>query len=235
MKKCKYCQSEIDDKAKICPNCGKKQSHNVRNIVLGAIVVLILIAAFNGNDDTIPTSSNNQTNKSKQQVESKKKVTIIDFSNMSYSDIESWCKNNSINVVKNTSYSDSIAKDAFVSQSIAANAAAYEGDKITITYSLGKEPTLSQKNALKKAQLYLSTMAFSYDGLVKQLEYEKFSHEDAEYGVDNCGANWDEQAVKKGKTYLDTMAFSRQGLIEQLEYEGFTAEQATYAVNQIGL
>ena len=25
MKKCKYCQSEIDRKAKICPNCRKKQ------------------------------------------------------------------------------------------------------------------------------------------------------------------------------------------------------------------
>ncbi len=24
-KKCKYCQSEIDKKAKICPNCKKKQ------------------------------------------------------------------------------------------------------------------------------------------------------------------------------------------------------------------
>ena len=28
MKKCKYCQSEIDAKAKVCPNCKKNVSGN---------------------------------------------------------------------------------------------------------------------------------------------------------------------------------------------------------------
>lgn len=41
MKKCKYCQSEIDQKAKICPHCRKKQSH--ANIILFTIVSLIII------------------------------------------------------------------------------------------------------------------------------------------------------------------------------------------------
>lgn len=94
--------------------------------------------------------------------------------------------------------------------------------------------TLGMKNALKKADEYLRFMAFSYTGLIKQLEYERFSHDEAVYAVDNCGADWYEQAVKKGYSYLDFMSFSRDGLIRQLEYEGFTTDQAVYAVNELG-
>ena len=94
--------------------------------------------------------------------------------------------------------------------------------------------TMGQTNALKKAKDYLRIMAFSYNGLVEQLEYEGFSHDEAVYGVDHCGADWNAQAVIKAKNYLDLMAFSRDGLIEQLEYEGFTAEQAAYGAQANG-
>ena len=57
--------------------------------------------------------------------------------------------------------------------------------------------SISKQNALKKAKSYLNYSAFSKQGLIEQLEYEKFSHEDAVYGVDNCGANWNEQVLKK--------------------------------------
>lgn len=95
--------------------------------------------------------------------------------------------------------------------------------------------TLSQRNAVAKAKSYLNYTAFSYQGLVKQLEYEQFSNADAIYGVDNCGADWNEQAVKKAKSYMDYSAYSRGGLIDQLIYEGFTQEQAEYGVNAVGL
>lgn len=96
------------------------------------------------------------------------------------------------------------------------------------------EPTMGQKNALAKAKSYLNYSAFSYKGLIEQLEYEKFSTADATYAVDNCGADWFEQAAKKAKSYLGFTSFSRDGLIEQLEYEGFTHEQAVYGVEQNG-
>ena len=53
MKKCKYCQTEIDKKAKICPNCHKKQSHIVRWILLGllAIIVVGVITGGSGEDN----------------------------------------------------------------------------------------------------------------------------------------------------------------------------------------
>lgn len=95
-------------------------------------------------------------------------------------------------------------------------------------------PTMGEKNALSKAKDYLRLMAFSYTGLIRQLEYEKFTHEEAVYAADNCGADWYEQAAQKAKDYLEYMSFSKIRLIEQLEYEGFTHEQAVYGVEQNG-
>ena len=94
--------------------------------------------------------------------------------------------------------------------------------------------TMGEKNALSQALSYLRTMPFSYSGLIEQLEYEGYTHQEAVYGVDNCGANWNEQAALKAQSYLDVMPFSRDGLIEQLEYEGFTREQAEYGVQAVG-
>lgn len=95
-------------------------------------------------------------------------------------------------------------------------------------------PTIGQQNALKSAKEYLDISAFSYSELVSQLEYEQYTHEEAVYAVDNCGADWNEQAARSAKEYLDIMSFSREGLIEQLEFDGFTNEQAVYGVEQNG-
>lgn len=94
--------------------------------------------------------------------------------------------------------------------------------------------TMGQRNALDTAKSYLSVMPFSRTGLIEQLEYEGYTHDEALYGVDHCGANWKDQAVKMAADYLETMSFSKSGLIEQLEYEGFTHEQAVYGVEQNG-
>lgn len=49
MKKCKYCQTEIDSKAKICPNCKKKQGpHIVRWVLIGIIAIAIISAIAGG-------------------------------------------------------------------------------------------------------------------------------------------------------------------------------------------
>lgn len=82
-----------------------------------------------------------------------------------------------------------------------------------------------KKDALESAKQYLNAMAFSYSGLIDQLEFEGYSTDEATYAADNCGANWKEQAVLAAMQYLDTMDFSKDGLIDQLEYEGFTFVQ----------
>lgn len=95
--------------------------------------------------------------------------------------------------------------------------------------------TVSQKNAVKSAKAYLDYSAFSYTGLIKQLEYEQFSHADAVYGADNSGADWFEQAAKAAKAYMEYSAFSRGSLIEQLKYEGYTQAQAEHGADAVGL
>lgn len=95
-------------------------------------------------------------------------------------------------------------------------------------------PTTGEKNALRSAREYLSFSAFSYTGLIHQLEYEGYSTEEATYAADNCNANWNEQAAKSAKEYLDMSSFSRQELINQLIYEGYTQEQAEYGVTRNG-
>lgn len=95
--------------------------------------------------------------------------------------------------------------------------------------------TVSQKNALGKAQSYLSFSAFSHDGLIDQLEYDQFSADDATYAADNCGADWNDQAAKQAKSYMSYSQFSRGELIDQLEYDKFTPDQAVYGANSVGL
>lgn len=95
--------------------------------------------------------------------------------------------------------------------------------------------TSGQKNALGAAKNYLEYQAFSRTGLIKQLEFEKYSTEDATFAADNLGADWNEQAAKKAKEYLDMQSFSRQGLIDQLTFEGFTPAEAEYGVSQSGM
>ena len=64
------------------------------------------------------------------------------------------------------------------------------------------------------------------------MEFEQFTADQATYGVDNCGADWDEQAVKKAKEYMSFMDMSHSELVSQLEFDGFTADQAEYGVTQ---
>ena len=98
----------------------------------------------------------------------------------------------------------------------------------------GLNVSTSQRNALRQAKSYLEYSAFSYQGLIGQLEYEKYSTADATWAVDHVGADWNEQAARKAKSYLEFTPFSRDQLIGQLEYDQFTHAQAVYGVDHAG-
>lgn len=107
-------------------------------------------------------------------------------------------------------------------------------DKIELTTDEDEAETVGEKQALEKAYDYLEYTAFSYTGLIDQLEFEGFSNSEATYAADNCGADWNEQAALKAQQYLEYSDFSRSELIDQLEFEGFTHSQAVYGAVENG-
>ncbi len=135
----------------------------------------------------------------------------------------------------NTDYSDANSEVSESNANTENSDSATQSDSSSDNSAQKETVSLSKQNAVKKAKSYLRVSAFSRQGLIEQLEFEGFNNEDAVYGVDNCGANWNEQAAKKAESYLRVSAFSRQSLIDQLEFEGFTPEQAIYGVDAVGL
>ncbi|MUU70545.1 Ltp family lipoprotein [Pseudarthrobacter sp. GA104] len=123
---------------------------------------------------------------------------------------------------------DAAAKAQAAADAAAAKAAA-EAE------AAAKKGTVSQQNALRKAESYLKYSAFSRTDLIGQLEYNKFSTEDATWAVDRVTVDWNEQAAKKAASYLKYSSFSRGDLVDQLLFNGFTPEQAEYGVSTTGL
>ena len=78
----------------------------------------------------------------------------------------------------------------------------------------------------------------SYSGLIEALVEEGYSQEDAAYGVDNCGADWNEQAVKAAKNWIEECDhhISYKSTIHYLaQIADFTLEQATYGADNCGI
>lgn len=94
--------------------------------------------------------------------------------------------------------------------------------------------------AVLSAESYLLSSDYSENGLIRQLESssEKFTHDQAVYGVSIAGKDidWNEMAARRAAFYLRSSAFSENGLIKQLESDrvGFTHEQAVYGAEKAG-
>lgn len=56
---CKYCKTEIDYTAKVCPQCRKRQSSVVKTIAIVVLILFLLSLFFGGSDDTEQTSDEN--------------------------------------------------------------------------------------------------------------------------------------------------------------------------------
>lgn len=59
-KKCKHCQSDIPKKAKVCPNCRKKQGGILKWIFVIVIALIIIGALSGGDEDTQPKEVTNK-------------------------------------------------------------------------------------------------------------------------------------------------------------------------------
>lgn len=109
-------------------------------------------------------------------------------------------------------------------------------EKTEITLTLEEKPvfSLAQQNAIGSAQDYLAFTGFSRTGLIGQLEYEGFTTEEATFGVDNAGADWNAEAAEAAEQYLEYSAFSRQGLYDQLAYEGYLPAEIEFGLAAVG-
>ena len=66
MKKCKHCQTEIDVKAKICPNCRKKQGMPIWLIIILVVIAIALFGSIAGGESSSnekPTGETTNTEK----------------------------------------------------------------------------------------------------------------------------------------------------------------------------
>ena len=111
---------------------------------------------------------------------------------------------------------------------------ALESESPSIIVNAQTSVTMGQKNALAAAQSYIKHSSFSYSDLIEQLEYSGYTHEEAVYGADNCGADWMQEALDNAKSYIQHSDFSYSDLIEQLEYSGYTHEEAVYGADNCG-
>lgn len=111
----------------------------------------------------------------------------------------------------------------------------------TTTAAPSSNLTIPQQNAVQAAHDYLSTTAFSKQGLTNQLSSSSgdgYSVQDAMFAVDGLNVDWNAQAVKAAKDYLQTSSFSCQGMTDQLSSssgDNYTAGQAQFAATKVGL
>lgn len=92
-----------------------------------------------------------------------------------------------------------------------------------------------ERDVVREANASLANLANSRQGLIEKLKENGFSAEEAAYGADNCGADWNEQAARVAQDYVELRSdFStRSILIRQLIYIGFTQEEAEFGADAV--
>lgn len=196
-KKCKYCKSEIDSKAVVCPHCGRKQGMSkAKKAIITVVVVIIVIAAIGkcagtSNTDTSTTQSTFAPAVTTEQADATfeqaaaNDASVEDQAAPAQDNIPTEYKSA---LKKAKIYSDTMHMskmgiyDQLTSEygeKFSAEAAQYAVDNLDADY---------KENALKKAETYQETMSMSPEAIRDQLvsEYgEKFTQEEADYAIAN--------------------------------------------------
>lgn len=160
-------------------------------------------------ENSIPDNSKKYTSKSENLIDDNKFVTFVFNDDLNSNDLDKLL-------------ADALSGKDKKSQETNASSSS-QSSKVPLEYT----------NAKIKAEEYINHSSFSKISLYKQLQYEKFSDEAANFAVENISTNWNKQAVNKAKEYMESMNISKEKLKEQLLYEGFTDSEITYALNNI--
>lgn len=210
---------------------GYDRHKKVALIVTGVVVLLSIVvnsARAGSAPSSTPAASTDKIATAAQTAQAAPKPTKDPAVAAAEAEAAAKAKAEADAAAKAKAEADAAAKAQAAADAAAAKAAA-EAE------AAAKKGTVSQQNALRKAESYLDYSAFSRTDLIGQLEYNKFSTEDATWAVDRVTVDWNEQAAKKAASYLKYSSFSRGDLVDQLLFNGFTPEQAEYGVSTTGL
>lgn len=114
------------------------------------------------------------------------------------------------------------------------------------TYALNADWNIQ---AVRSGRSYLDMMPFTYDKLVEQLIFDRFSESEAEfaanyifhkYGIEEGEMDRSQEtelnrrnAIIRAEEYLEFSSFSFDSLVGQLVFEGFDKADAKYAVQSL--
>ena len=185
-KLCKYCQTEIPKKARVCPNCRRKLAPGGCLMAFLIFVTLVIISAvFSTNNlpnsnkqsetsqeiknNVVSDTTDSKDNNSSDKNEEKKSSATLGEKNAlatakNYLNISGFSKKQLSEQLKFEGYSDSEAKYAV------KNCAADWNEQ-----------------AGRKAEEYMKINSFSKKQLIEQLEFEGFTKKQAEYGAKHIG------------------------------------------------
>lgn len=97
-KKCKYCQSEISKKAKICPNCQKKQGGFPWVPVI--VIFIILLVAMGGTttpkEETSSNSNNSSSVAAPKEIQPESQEEVITYVSVDVSTMVTELKENAL-------------------------------------------------------------------------------------------------------------------------------------------
>lgn len=129
---CKYCRTEIDKKAKICPNCKKKQSSTIGNIIAVLILIFIIIPMMKGcfaamTRDSSTTSNNStiQSERKSSEVAPQENATEETVEETDTID-ESYESNQYFDIVEQAMYTNSIGDTVVIDKVLAKQSADIE-------------------------------------------------------------------------------------------------------------
>lgn len=219
-----------------------KMSTKKKWIIGGSIAAGVLLiggigSALGMGNNTTPSADSKPTTAAAEPAEEEEPpapvmVTVPDVTGMTATDASAAMSGAGLTPPPLSSFADPLAK--VLSTSPAAGSEAEKSSDVTFTLEEKPKLTLSQQNAVETAQSYLRYSGFSRSGLIGQLEYEGFSTEDATFGSDNAGADWNQEAAETAQSYLNSSSFSRQSLYDQLAYEGFLPAEIDFGLAAVG-
>ena len=195
-KLCKHCKTEIPAKAKVCPNCKKKQGGIVKWIIIGVLAIAVIGSAA-GNSGSKPSADSRTASKSEPSTVqgSAAEEPETDASPEAPSEPSPSAEPED-NIP--TEYKSALNKAGTYSEMMhMSKVGIYDqltseyGDKFSAEaaqYAVDNVEADWNANALASAKNYSDTMHMSKAGIYDQLtsEYgEKFTPEEAAYAIQN--------------------------------------------------